>query len=76
MSVAVRDLQRNTSQVIDEVQASGNPVVVTRNGKPAVAILPLEDLEDIVLATSEFSQGISLAEEELRTGKTVSLDEL
>ena len=51
--VSIRDLSRNPSAVVDEVERSGRPAVVTRNGKPVAALVRIdqEALEDWLLAT-------------------------
>lgn len=32
--------------VMDEVQSTGEPVVVTKHGKPVVKVVPVEQLDD------------------------------
>ena len=51
--VSIRDLSRNPSAVVDEVERSGRPAIVTRNGKPVAAMVRIdqEALEDWLLAT-------------------------
>lgn len=48
--VAMRELRNNTSKLLD--QLASEDMVVTRNGKPAAALVYLdeESLEDFVLA--------------------------
>lgn len=48
--VAMRELRNNASAVLDQL-AEGD-IVVTRNGKPAAALLYLDEelLEDLILA--------------------------
>ncbi len=50
-TVSVRDLARNTTSVIQGVQSSGRPALVTRNGRPVVALIPINEvaLEDWIL---------------------------
>jgi len=64
--IPVRDLARRTREVLDDVQRTGRVAIVTRQGRPAVAIIPLDadDLEDFVL------------DEDLAAGLTWPLDEL
>src|SRR6185436_17879250 len=55
--IGIRQLSRETSRVIKEFEESGEPVIVTREGKPIGALMPLSEtqLQDLVLATaSEF----------------------
>jgi prevent-host-death family protein len=41
-SVGIRALARNVSGVVDEVVASGLPVVLTKHGRPIAAIVPID----------------------------------
>ncbi len=51
--VSIRDLSRNPSAVVDEVERTGRPALVTRNGKPIAALVRIEqdELEDWLLST-------------------------
>jgi prevent-host-death family protein len=51
--VSIRELSRNPSAVVDEVERSGRPALVTRNGKPIAALVRIEQdkLEDWLLST-------------------------
>ena len=63
--VSIRDLSRNPSAVVDEVVRSGRPALVTRHGKPIVALVRIEQdkLEDWLLATvADPPIGVSLEE--------------
>ena len=74
--VTIRDLQRNPSEVVNEVEHSGRPAIVTRNGKPVAAIMAIDEeaLEDFVLANApEFVKAMQAADAELASGKTTSL---
>lgn len=53
-SVPIRTLQTHASSVVDEVVESGRPLIVTRNGQPLVAVIPVDQqaLEDWVLSTA------------------------
>ncbi len=76
--VNVRELSRNTSKVIGAVARTKQPTLVTRGGKPVAALYPVEaeDWEDWVLANApEFVASIREAEEDLRAGRTITLDE-
>jgi prevent-host-death family protein len=52
--VGIRDLSRDTSRVIREFEESGEPLIITREGKPIGALMPVTErqVEDIVLATA------------------------
>ena len=50
--VSIRDLSRNPSAAVDEVERSGRPALVTRDGKPIAALVRIEQdkLEDWLLS--------------------------
>jgi len=77
-AVNVRELARNTSKVIDDVERRKRPAIITRGGRPVAAVVPIdsEALEDWILANApEFVEGMRKADEELRRGETISMDE-
>ncbi len=43
--VALREFRKGLSDVTARVQHAGERVVVNRNGKPAFAVVPIEDLK-------------------------------
>lgn len=72
MSVhGIRDLSRNTSELIDEVRSSGEVAVITRNGEAAAALVPLEQLEDYVLTQGSILQGLEKADKEISEGEGI-----
>ncbi len=78
-SVNVRELARNTSKVIDDVTHRRQATLVTRDGLPVAALVPIDAdaLQDWILANApEFVEGMRLADEEARRGDTVSFDDL
>jgi prevent-host-death family protein len=78
-AVNVRELARNTSKVIDDVERSKRPAIITRSGRPVAAVVPIDfdALEDWILANAPvFVEGMRQAEEEFRRGETISMDEL
>ena len=50
--IGVKELKATASAVIDEVEA-GAAYVVTKRGRPAVVLMPIEDAEDLVLANAD-----------------------
>jgi prevent-host-death family protein len=71
------DLKNKTNKLLAEVM-KGNPVIITFRGKPAASILPLteDDLEDFIIEHSpSIREKIKLAEEDIRRGRVVSLDD-
>ena len=49
--IGIKELKAAASQVIDEVEG-GAAYVVTKRGKPAAVLLPIDEAEDIVLANA------------------------
>jgi prevent-host-death family protein len=52
--VGIRTLSRETSRVIQEFEETGEPVILTREGKPIGALVPVDErqVEEMVLATA------------------------
>lgn len=74
--IGIKKLKADTSRVISEV-SEGASYVVTKRGRPAAVIVPVEDAEDLVLANaSEFVSMRRRAREDYRRGRSVGLDEL
>ncbi len=77
--VGVRELGRKVSKVIGTVERTGEPVIVTRHGKPTVAVLPLDAkrLEALTIAAApKLAQDMARADEDLAAGRTKPLDEV
>jgi prevent-host-death family protein len=55
-TVTLRELARNTASVLHELEASRRPALVTRNGKPVAALVPIDEtaLEDWLLEHASF----------------------
>jgi prevent-host-death family protein len=71
-TVTVRDLARNTAAVIQDVASSGRPALVTRNGKPVAALVPIDQLalEDWLLAhAAEYTKAVAEADTDLAAGR-------
>lgn len=50
--VGVKELKATVSAIIEEVEAGG-AFVVTKRGRPAAVLLPIEEAEDVVLANAD-----------------------
>ncbi|MGH2649738.1 MAG: type II toxin-antitoxin system Phd/YefM family antitoxin [Actinomycetota bacterium] len=50
--IGIKELKATASQVVDEVE-DGAAFVVTKRGKPAAVLLPIDEAEDIVLANAD-----------------------
>jgi prevent-host-death family protein len=71
-TVGVRDLANRASAVLDELEQGGQPVIVTRRGRPiaVLAAIDAEEFYDYVLAHSpEFAAGRKAAEERFARGE-------
>ncbi len=78
-TVGVRELARHTSSIINDIEQSKEPTLVTRRGRPVVYMLPVdsEEFEDFLLANAaQFVDGMTAADAELAAGETVSLAEV
>ena len=55
-TVTLRELARNTASVLQELESSRRPALVTRNGKPVAALVPIDQtaLEDWLLEHASF----------------------
>jgi prevent-host-death family protein len=74
--IGIKDLKTGVSRVIDEV-AGGRSYVVTKRGRPAAVIVPIEEAEDLVLANvEEFVTMRRRAREAYRKGRTRRLADL
>ncbi len=49
--IGLKELKATASAVIEQVEA-GTAYVVTKRGRPAAVLLPIEEAEDLVLANA------------------------
>ena len=71
------DLKNKTNKLLAEVM-KGNPLIITYRGKPAASLLPLTEdgLEDFIIENSpSIRKKIKKAEQDIKKGKVVSLDD-
>jgi prevent-host-death family protein len=74
--IGIKQLKATASAVIDDVEAGG-AYVVTKRGRPAAVLLPIEEAEDLVLANAdEFLRMRREARSAYAKGRTTSLTEL
>ncbi|MGH2794415.1 MAG: type II toxin-antitoxin system Phd/YefM family antitoxin [Actinomycetota bacterium] len=74
--IGIKELKATASQIIDAVE-DGAAYVVTKRGRPAAVLLPVEEAEDIVLANAdEFVRMRRRGRAAYRAGKTTNLREL
>jgi antitoxin YefM len=80
-SVPVREFRSRLSELLDEVADRRDHVLVTRNGKPAAALIPIDEYEALeetaeLLSDPDAIAAIEAGLAELSRGETVTLDEL
>ena len=74
--IGIKDLKAGASRVIDEVE-SGTAYVVTKRGRPAAVIVPIDEAEDLVLAHAEELVAMRRrARDAYRKGRTRTLADL
>ncbi len=75
-TIGVRDLAKRASAIINDIEQSKEPALVTRRGRPVVYMLPVdsEEFEDFALSQApQFVAGMKMADAELAAGETVAL---
>jgi antitoxin YefM len=80
-TVPTRDFRSNLSQLLSDVADRREHILVTRNGKPAAALVPFDEYEALEETAEILSDADSLAAleaglAELDEGTTVALDDL
>jgi prevent-host-death family protein len=71
--IELEELKSAASRVIEDVEA-GASYVVTKRGRPAAVILPVEEAEDLILANAhEYIQMRRGARDAYRRGRTTNL---
>jgi prevent-host-death family protein len=80
-TVPIRELRANLSQLLIEVTDRRDHVLVTRNGRPAAAIVPIDEYQALEETAELLSDPAALAAieaglAEIERGETVGLDEL
>lgn len=80
-TVPVRELRAGLARLLDEVADRRQHVVVTRHGRPAAVLIPVDEYEALEESAEILSDAGALASidaglEEIEQGETVTLDEL
>ena len=74
--IGVKELKATASAVIDRVEG-GAAFVVTKRGRPAAVLLPIEEAEDLVLAnTDEYVRMRRVGRAAYAKGRTINLRDL
>lgn len=80
-TVPAREFRARLSELLSEVADRRDHVVVTRNGRPAAALVPIDEYEALeetadILSDHGTLAAIEAGLGELNRGETVELDEL
>lgn len=80
-TVAVRDFRSNLARLLSDVADRRDHVVVTRNGRPAAALVPIDEYEALeetaeILSDPDAVAAIEEGLAQLSREETVSLDDL
>lgn len=79
--VPVREFRTKLSELLGDVADRRDHVLVTRNGKPAAALVPIDEYEALeetaeILSDSETLAAIEAGLADLTRGDSVTLDDL
>ena len=79
--VPVREFRTKLSELLSDVADRRDHVIVTRNGKPAAALVPIDEYEALeetaeILSDASTLAAIEAGLAELADGKTVTLEDL
>jgi prevent-host-death family protein len=79
--VPVREFRTNLSELLSDVADRRDHVLVTRNGKPAAALVPIDEYEALEETAEILSDSVTLAQiesglKELARGDSVTLEDL
>jgi antitoxin YefM len=80
-TVPVRELRSNLSSLLDDVSDRRDHVLVTRNGAPAAALVPIDEYEALeetaeILSDPDALAALEIGLAEIERGETVTLTEL
>jgi antitoxin YefM len=80
-TIPVRDFRSNLAQVLSDVADRRDHVVVTRNGRPAAALVPIDEYEALeetaeILSDPDMLAALQAGVGELARGETVEFDDL
>ncbi|HEX5584039.1 type II toxin-antitoxin system Phd/YefM family antitoxin [Gaiella sp.] len=79
--VPVRELRSNLSRLLDDVADRRDHVLVTRNGRPAAALVPIDEYEALeetaeILSDPDALAALETGLAELARDETISLADL
>ena len=73
MAVTVRELAHRTGEVLREVELSRRKIIVTSNGRPVAALVPVDEEELLDLALRALVPSDTDVVREIMEGRTESL---
>jgi len=79
--VPFTDARARLTELLDDVEARHEHVVITRNGKPSVVVLSTEEYDTLeetleVLQDDETLEALRESERDVQAGRLTSLDEV
>lgn len=80
-TIPVREFRSNLAEVLSDVADRRDHVVVTRNGRPAAAVVPIDEYEALeetaeILSDAETLSALRAGLDEVARGETVELGDL
>jgi antitoxin YefM len=80
-TIPVREFRSNLAEVLSDVADRRDHVVVTRNGRPAAALVPIDEYEALeetaeILSDAETLSALEAGLDELARGETIELSDL
>jgi len=66
-------LKNETNKVIRKVMSSKEATIVTQHGKPAVAIIPLNESDLVIKQEKSFIKAVNQGLKDIKAGRKVSL---
>ncbi len=80
-TVPIRELRSNLSRLVADVAERREHLLVTRNGRPAAAVVPVDEYEALeetaeILSDTEALAALDAGLGELERGETVDLEDL
>ncbi|MFD3686156.1 type II toxin-antitoxin system Phd/YefM family antitoxin [Nocardiopsis sp. NPDC058631] len=75
------EARNHLSKIVDEVERTHDAVTITRNGRPSVVVISVDDYESMtetfaLLDSPEEQRRLGEAEESLRAGDLTTADEM
>jgi prevent-host-death family protein len=73
-TITIADLQAKTNKIIAETKRSGQPFLITKDGKPAALLLDVKKFLNDVMAET-LARQIAIGEADVAAGRVQDLDE-